>query len=395
MPLTALVTFLVKAPRLLICYTTAGAGHRRAAEALAEAARERFPHAQVRCVDVLTYTPGWFRRWYPRMYLATVRHLPTLWGLGYLLLDTAGGFWCVRGYRRMWNLLMATELGGVLKAQRPDVVLATHFLPGDVCGALKASRRLRAALAIVVTDWHPHRFWTCPEAEAVVVGSVEAKRTLVQRGVSPERVHVLGIPIGKAFRESNDAAACRQRLGLSDERRTVLVTSGGTTVGRFEQVVQGLMRLETSQPGKLQLIVVCGADGETRERLSRAALRVAMPVRVLGFVENMADLMASSDLVVAKAGGLTVSEALGRGTPLIIYHAIPGQERVNAAAVARQGAAVIASGPRGTAAAVARVLQDPERLAGMRRAALALARPDAAAAIVEQVIQPLLQTGDR
>jgi processive 1,2-diacylglycerol beta-glucosyltransferase len=391
---------------VLICYTTAGAGHRRAAEALAEAARERFPHAEVRCVDVLTHTPGWFQRWYPRMYLATVRHLPTLWGLGYRLLDTAGGFWCVRGYRRMWNLLMATALGGVLKTQHPDLVIATHFLPGDVCGALKASGRLRAALAIVVTDWHPHRFWTCPEAEAVVVGSEEAERTLVQRGVSRERVHVLGIPIGKAFRDPGDPAACRRRLGLSDARRTILVTSGGTTVGRFEQVVQALMRLETRHPGMLQLIVVCGEDEPTRERLSlaclspsgdgrQAARRAAMPVRVLGFVENMAELMASSDVVVAKAGGLTLSEALGRGTPLIIYHAIPGQERVNAAAVARQGAAIIAGGPRGTAAAVARVLQDPERLAGMRRAALALARPDAAAAIVERVMQPLLQTGDR
>ena len=113
-------------------------------------------------------------------------------------------------------------------------------------------------------------------------------------------------------------------------------------------------------------------------------------MHVFGFVDYMADLMAASDLIVAKAGGLTVSEALGRGVPLILYHVIPGQERLNAAYVARHGAAVIATQPGAVAEAVLRLVQEPGRLAMMREAVRAISHPDAARAIVSHVAEPLL-----
>ena len=115
-----------------------------------------------------------------------------------------------------------------------------------------------------------------------------------------------------------------------------------------------------------------------------------MPVRLFGFVDYMADLMAVSDLIVAKAGGLTVSEALGCGVPLILYHVIPGQERVNARYVARHGAAIIAPTPDAVVRAVRRCLEDPAKLEAMRSAARTLGAPNAARDIVSEVVRPLL-----
>ena len=171
---------------------------------------------------------------------------------------------------------------------------------------------------------------------------------------------------------------------------TVLVTSGGTTVGQFERVVRELLALEREFPGRVQLLVVCGMDTAAKDRLTAAAREAPMPMRVFGFVSFMADLMAASDLMVAKAGGLTVTEALARGLPMVLYHVIPGQERMNADYVARQGAALIAPRPAQVARAVRDCLQDPARLDRMRAAAHSLSHPHAAAEIVSNVIDPLL-----
>jgi processive 1,2-diacylglycerol beta-glucosyltransferase len=115
-----------------------------------------------------------------------------------------------------------------------------------------------------------------------------------------------------------------------------------------------------------------------------------MPMRVCGFIDTMPQAMAASELIVAKAGGLTITEALALGRPLILYHVIPGQEQLNAEYAARQGAALIAHRPGAVAIAVRRLFEEAPRLEAMRAAAQSLSRPHAARDIVSHVIQPLL-----
>jgi len=373
---------------------TAGAGHRRAAEALAHAAQAHDPQADVACVNLLDHTPSWFRRGYGWIYLLLVRHLSWLWKLNYRVLDHPVGYRSIQPLRRAWNLLMTRRFVRWLRAQEPTVVVATHFLPADVCSACKQQGWLTAPLIVVVTDWHPHRFWLSQEAQAIVVGTRESAAACERWGLARERLHVFGIPIDPAFGAAVNRQGLAERFQLHATRRTVLVTSGGTTVGRFERVVEALLALEWVRPGLLQLLVVCGENETLRRRLTECAKRSAMPLRAFGFVDYMADLMAVSDLAVAKAGGLTVSEALGRGLPMVFYHVIPGQEQMNALYVVRHGAAVIAQTPRETAVAAQRCLSDPALLTSMQEAAKALGHPDAASAIVSRVIGPLLQNNN-
>ena len=344
------------------------------------------------CVDALGSVPAWLRGLYPAGYLFLVHHTPWLWQACYRLLDTAPVYALIQPLRRRWNLLMSRELRRRLAARPFDAVLVTHFLPADVCNSLKRSGALSARLVVVVTDLHPHRLWLAPAADAFVVGIPQSASVLLTRGVSERRVRVLGIPVGGSFCARHELAVLRQKFGLDAVRRTALVTSGGTTVGRFEETVRDLMGLERAHPGGLQLLVVCGDAEDSRRRVAAAAAGQPMPVRVYGFVENMAEFMAVSDLVVAKAGGLTVSEALALGKPLLFYHIIPGQEELNARYVAGHGAGVIAAGAGEAAAEVARCLEEPERLRRMEQAAESLRRPNAAAEIMEEVVKPLLES---
>jgi processive 1,2-diacylglycerol beta-glucosyltransferase len=378
--------------RLLVSYVTAGTGHRRAAEAIAQEFAGRHPGAGVRCLDVLTYAPEPFHACYAWAYLFLVRHAPWVWRCSYALLDWAPVYRLVQPLRRAWNLAVTRRFVALLRQRPPDLIVATHFLPADVCSAGRRSGWLRAPLVVVVTDLYPHWFWTAGAADAFVVATERSRRALERRGIPRERIHVLGIPIGPGFGRPADRRALAARFRLRPERHTVLVTSGGTTVGHFEQAVRALAALETELPGRLQLLVVCGEDADAKARLEAFAQRCPMPVRVFGFVGFMADLMAASDLVVAKAGGLTVSEALACGLPLVLYHVIPGQERQNAQHVAEHGAGVIALNAGEVAAAVRRCLTEPARLRAMAEAAVTIGRPDAAAAIVTRVLEPLLSS---
>ena len=373
-------------------YATAGAGHRRAAEALTHAIAQRCPEAQVECLDVLHHTPYWFRVFYEWSYLLLVRHLSWIWKLSYRALDHALIYRLVEPLRRAWNLLIARRFVNLLKDEQPAMVVCTHFLAANICHAGKRAGWFTGALVVMVTDLYPHWFWMAPTAEAMVVATPESGRVLERRGIAPARIHVAGIPVAQAFGRPMDRATLQQRFGLAPQRVTVLVTSGGTTVGHFESVVWALLALEETLPGRLQLLVVCGEDDRTRHRLFLRAQTSAMPMQVFGFVDMMPELMAASDLVVAKAGGLTVSEALGRGLPLVLYHVIPGQEQMNARHVALHGAGVVATRPAQVAALVRQCVQQPERLYAMRQAARSLGHPNAAEEIAAQVIQPLLQS---
>jgi len=354
------------------------------------AAREVHPQADVRCLDTLEDTPGWFRSGYSWSYLFLVRHLPWVWKLSYRLLDAPGIYHLVQPLRMLWNLMIGRRFLLRLRQHPPDVVVTTHFFPTEVCATGKRFGWLRVPLVVVVTDLYPHRFWIFRECDAMVVGTPTAVGVCERRGVAREKLHLLGIPIDGAFAAARDRSALREQFQLRPGRHTALVTSGGTTVGQFERVVACLLELESALPERLQLLVVCGEDERAKQRLTERARSSPMPMQVFGFIDHMADVMAASDLIVAKAGGLTVAEAMGRGVPLIFYHVIPGQERMNADYVSRAGAGIVAQRPSDVAEAVAGLLTHPEQLNAMRRAADALGRPDAARAIVATAITPLV-----
>lgn len=342
-------------------------------------------------MDALAGAPGRFAAGYNAAYLFLVKRAGWLWKFGYAFLDLPPVFALLRPLRTAWNRRVARAFLESLAVHRPDVVLVTHFLPADVLSWARRTGRLTAPLVVVITDLYPHRFWSVDGADAIVVSAEESAQALRRRHARLAPVHVLGIPVDPAFSAPADQAGIRHRLGLSEGRMTALVTSGGTTIGQFDAVVEALAGLERAAPGRLQLLVVCGSDAAAVDRLTRRTQGGPMPVKVFGFVNTMAELMAASDLIVCKAGGLTVSESLASGLPMIIYHVIPGQEQLNAEHAAKAGAAVIATRPQDAAAAVQELAGDAARLGAMRDAVKRIRRPNAAVDVVTKVGIPLVR----
>jgi len=210
-----------------------------------------------------------------------------------------------------------------------------------------------------------------------VVGALRA------HGVPPGRVQLTGLPVGHQFGAIEESPEeTRRRLRLIANRTTALVLAGGEGSGRLAELVPRL----TAVLPDLQLVVVCGRN----ERLRRGLAGYGLPptVRVLGFVDNMHELMHAADFVLTKGGPQTIAETLASGRPVVVTELLPGQERGNGAYVVRRGAGYLALTVPDVLAASRRLASDE---AERRRLAVAARQlgPRSAAANVADALRAL------
>ena len=368
--------------RILVFSASAGAGHVRAAEALEGALRAVDAGADVRHHDALQSTTAAFRKLYADAYLEMVNRAPDVLGWLYDRLDEP---WKNEKLRQAFERLNTRRLVKLMRDFDPDAVVCTHFLPGSLVSWLKAKEKLRAKLAIVVTDLDAHAMWLASHADRWFVAMEETKAHLSALGIAPATIRVSGIPIDAKFATQTDVTATRLRLGLDPDRTTILVSAGGFGVGPVEHLVSALARLE--HPA--QVVVICGKNEELRERLrATMAKNPSRDVRIdlVGFTREMDAFMSAADLLVGKPGGLTTSEALAKGLAIVVVNPIPGQEERNSDHLLEAGAAIRANNLPVIGWKIDRLLDDPERLAVMRHRARSLGRPDAAAVIATDVV---------
>jgi processive 1,2-diacylglycerol beta-glucosyltransferase len=129
------------------------------------------------------------------------------------------------------------------------------------------------------------------------------------------------------------------------------------------------------------LICVAGSNSALREKLEKMAQNMACRVAIYGFVDNIHILMAASDLMVGKAGGLACTEAMALGLPMFIVDPLPGQEEKNTEYMIAAGAGVrISAGS--IASTIKTYLEKPAEIEKMARAAAARGKPNAANDVV-------------
>jgi len=257
----------------------------------------------------------------------------------------------------------------------PDVVLSVHPLLNHVAwAAMQRTGRPRPLMTVVTDLVELHRGWAFPRANLIVVPTEEARRYVTGARVGARKVRLLGFPVDLRFRppEPGEKAAIRRQLGLEPERPTVIVMGGGEGSGRLSEQIGALARRERPW----QVVAVCGRNERLRRRLQ--ARSFATPLRVLGFVDTMPELLRAADLVVTKAGPGAIAESLATGVPVILTGYLPGQETPNVDYVTRHGVGLYA--PR--AGQLLRAVQgllggDPARLHEMSRRAGEITRPQA------------------
>jgi 1,2-diacylglycerol 3-beta-galactosyltransferase len=361
------------APSILLLFSDTGGGHRAAARALTAALHELEPQARVDWFDpLLGQGPPTVRR-IVALYPTIIKRARPAWGAIYHSSNTRPAF-----------AMLRTTLGGQvrralvrrLRKLDPDLVISVHPLVNHVAAdAIRAAGR-RRPLATVVTDLIDlHLGWANPRADLVVVPTVEAHEAMLRRGLRPERVRRLGLPVDLRFRPAapGEKARLRRELGIEVGTPTLLVSAGGEGAGNLLRQVRAL----AWRHHPWQVIAVCGRNERLRRRLAR--LHFGTPTVVLGFVDSMPELMRAADVAVGKAGPGVIAEALATGVPLILTSYLPGQETPNVRFVVESGVGLYADKPDTLREAVERLLEaHRSELDQMAKRAADIARPGAA-----------------
>ncbi len=314
---------------LLILHCPAGGGHRAAATAIAERAEARGIGARV--VDALSFAPPWFAKLYVDTHLRSSAYIPHLYGSAYFASNHRAA---VDGeLRRRFDQWIGQPLFDEISASDPLAVITTHFFPMGKLGPARRRSKLKPPLIEVVTDYAAHAVWAEPGADAYCAPIGRACADLVRHGISRSRVWPTGIPVRSAF-----AAAPPLVAPGPGEPLRVLVTSGGFGVGPIGRVLRSFAAVP-----HLALTVVCGQNPRLVARVQRISDRLGLDARVIGFEREMPARVAEAHVVVTKPGGLTVTECLVAGRPLLLVGALPGQESLNPAWVTERGPAVAAA----------------------------------------------------
>ena len=349
--------------RILVFSATFGAGHVRAAEATIEAIRAKAPEAEITHLDFGAFWSKTLNKIVKNTYIELIKHTPRLWGKFYYRTSKIRPDSVLQ---HLINILGRREFLDYINELRPDVIICTYPTIAGVLGELRLKRTLQVPIVSIVTDYAVHSQWVHPGVDLYIVGNQDVFEGLTSRGIDSTKIRITGIPVSPKFEQKLDREELAHRFNLLPKRLTFLVMGGayGVLGG-----AKGVCKILVDAEEPVQVLVVCGQDEKLYRSLDGLMSEGRNPLHRFGYIKNVEELMTVADMIITKAGGLTVSEALTKRLPLIIYKPIPGQEEENAYFVEKIGAARLAKTEEELETTIHHLLSHPEEMAKMREAA--------------------------
>jgi len=338
--------------KIIIVYSSAGTGHQRAAESLYNCLKENCPKTEIQLIDTLGKTNIVFKRIYTYGYKFLVHYATWLWQIS---------FWItyIKFLRKINKFstfiihrLNTGDFSKFLIEESPDYIISTHFLPSEVSAYLKRGKLIKSKIFTVITDFGVHPTWIWPGTDLYIVASDYTKEQLINQGVNKEIIKILGIPVDSLFLAKYKKEEILRKLYLKENIFTVLILTGAFGIGPIEKIVDLLHN-------DAQILVVCARNKNLFLKLRN---KNYPQVKVLGYVDNVAEVMAVSDIIITKPGGLTISELLAMELVPVFISAIPGQETENARILEKCGIGVSAKNLRDVKDIILDFKEHPEKI---------------------------------
>jgi processive 1,2-diacylglycerol beta-glucosyltransferase len=338
--------------KIIIAYASAGAGHHKAAEAIYNCFKKKLPDSEVLLVDVLEKSKPFFKNTYINGYYFMVNKAIWLWSLLFWITGVKFLRFLVHPFFLALDHIYTREFARFLVKEQPDAIISTHFLPPEIATYLKAKQKINSKIITVITDFGVHPFWIAKGVDCYIAASSITKEKLTNMGVRKEIIFDSGIPTDPKFATPLEKTDLRKRFGLAPEALTVLITTGSFGIGPVEEIVDELYT-------DTQIIVICAKNKPLYENLKA---KNYPNVLVFGFVDNIEECMAASDIVIAKPGGLTTSEILCLDLVPIFIWPIPGQETNNIKVMQEYGIGKYAKSVRDVKDAVLDYKAHPDKI---------------------------------
>ncbi|MFC9777618.1 MGDG synthase family glycosyltransferase [Paenibacillus chitinolyticus] len=306
--------------RILLLSEGFGSGHTQAAHALASALRRTNPGLIIRVLELGAFLHPTIAPWIFTAYRKTVVSQPKLYGKLYRSQSKKplNGF-----LQHALHHIFYRKAEAVIEQLRPDIIICTHPFPNLIVSRLKKQHGLHVPLCTLLTDYDAHGSWINDEVDRYFVSAPDVKRRLVAKGVSSRRIKVTGLPVHPSISEQYSVDEIYLEFGLRD-MPTVMLMGGG-----WGLLDEKLLKRIVQWRDRVQLLFCLGTNEKARQQLQSNELYRHPNIHLFGYTREIGKLMEVSDLLITKPGGMTCTEAMIKGVPMLFYNPIPGQEEEN------------------------------------------------------------------
>ena len=231
------------------------------------------------------------------------------------------------------NKLMSKKLYKLICDYEPNLIISTHPFSSQMCSYLKKNGKLNSKIATIMTDFAPHKQWLIGSdfIDYFFVSHQGMKNDLVSKGINYNKVFATGIPLSNRFLKHYNKNEILNSFGLLPNKKTVLFFGGGE-FGLGKSTTYNILKSFVEDIEGIQVVAIAGKNLKMKQNFQSLVddNNKNDCVKVLEYTDKVPELMSISDLVVTKPGGLTTTESLASGLPIVVINPIPGQEEENA-----------------------------------------------------------------
>ena len=325
--------------KILIFYGSYGGGHLSAARNIRDYIENNYTDYEIKLVDCIEYINKILNKVTTKAYTDFSRNARWIWKQLYYGSEKGG----LSKISNSINRVMAIKLNKLLQEFNPNLIISTHPFSSQMCAILKKKQKINCKLATVMTDYAPHSQWLVAHefVDYYFVAHEGMKEELIERGVDSKKIFATGIPLSNRFLLSYNKSKILAEYNLSPNKKTILFFAGGEFGFGKDKTFNMLKSIIDNFP-YLQVIAIAGRNIKIKERFDElvSSTNSGDTVKILSYTNQVPELMSVADLVITKPGGLTTTESLASGLPLIVIDPLPGQEEENAKFVEKNGAGI-------------------------------------------------------
>lgn len=364
---------------VLIFSASYGGGHRRVSHAVEMAISDLDKGIKTQVIDLFEVISPVVNKFNAYTYVTTMRKAPWLYGWVY---ELSYDLSLNNFINRMASKIGLVKLQRLLEDLNSKVILSTYPTYGGMLSELKRRGLVNLVSTVVITDFVAHSQWIHPHVDKYFVPSDEVKYHLIKKGILPEMIQITGIPISRDFLLPVDRTEVLKEYGLRDNVPVILVMAGifGMTRGVIE-ICEAIKEVTMD----VQTVVLCGNDKKLFRKLTDTFSDKGVIKPIFGQVE-VHKLMDIASFLISKSGGITVSEALAKELPILIYKPLPGQEYHNAVFLSKTGAGIIAKNKGELKNILKFLLADKGCLNQMKEAIRLIKKPEAAMDVAKKLL---------
>ena len=358
--------------KVLILSCDTGEGHNSAGRALSD----YFTRRGVECemLNALRFYPRALAALISKGHVFIYRKLPLLFGAGYRMEEKHTSQLMIKGIEKAAGALTRYILEGGY-----DAALCVHAFPALMLTFIQHSDPLPIRTLFVATDYTASPSCDRIRPDVCVIPDASLTDEFAAAGIRRETIAPCGIPVRAALYQKLPSAEAKKRVGIDPSHRHLLIMTGSMGCGPMEELTQLLANL---LPASYDVSVACSNNEQLIRRMQRA-FRKNPNIHICGYIDNISAMMDSADLFLTKPGGISTSEAMVKGLPMVLVNVVGGCETPNLQFFVSHGGAATAQTPEQIAELCRQLLYDDARRGAMHDALVRMQGKPAAAAICD------------